>query len=365
MADQGGWGTNPQFEQNNQFNQGMNNNYNSNYQKNYDTGIGGIDQQPSQYSQQPSQYSQQQNSNPNNLNQQGGFAMPWGNDGQVNMSNMENTFNQVAGLASNPIMHGMVAGKVNEIAKSVPYSNTLNKNNLRYYFHVDNKFVLRKMKLLLFPWLHKDWERIRIGDEGVTNQARTSDFAPPIADINAPDLYLPIMAFLTYFLCLGFLKGTKGTFNPELLSDTATASAITMALEIAVMKGTLYFLGMAQQFNIPWIELAIYATYKYVVIALCLLIGINFGNAVYSGCIVYCSLAMTFFVYKTMDKAIPKPGDTSTGHKRRLYYLLVCGGLTLLAMLFLGFNKDMGESSIFGSSGTTVKSEISSSDEKN
>jgi hypothetical protein len=33
--------------------------------------------------------------------------------------------------------------------------------------------------------------------------------APPRADVNAPDLYIPAMAFVTYILLLAYVKGSQ------------------------------------------------------------------------------------------------------------------------------------------------------------
>lgn len=35
------------------------------------------------------------------------------------------------------------------------------------------------------------------------------EYAPPIYDVNAPDLYLPLMSLITYVLSVGLLEGTK------------------------------------------------------------------------------------------------------------------------------------------------------------
>lgn len=37
-------------------------------------------------------------------------------------------------------------------------------------------------------------------------------FEPPTGDMNAPDLYIPLMAFVTYVLVTGLLKGTRMTY---------------------------------------------------------------------------------------------------------------------------------------------------------
>lgn len=40
-------------------------------------------------------------------------------------------------------------------------------------------------------------------------------YAPPSGDINAPDLYLPLMSFITFVLITGLLKGTKEKWVPR------------------------------------------------------------------------------------------------------------------------------------------------------
>lgn len=39
----------------------------------------------------------------------------------------------------------------------------------------------------------------------------------PMIDENAPDLYIPLMAFITYVLVTGYAKGTSSSFTPEVL----------------------------------------------------------------------------------------------------------------------------------------------------
>jgi YIF1 len=42
-----------------------------------------------------------------------------------------------------------------------------------------------------------------------------AQYGKPSADENAPDLYVPLMAFITYALITGFVKGRASTFTPE------------------------------------------------------------------------------------------------------------------------------------------------------
>ncbi|XP_047693069.1 protein YIF1B isoform X6 [Prionailurus viverrinus] len=70
---------------------------------------------------------------------------------------------------------------------------------LKYYFAVDTMYVGKKLGLLFFPYLHQDWE--------VQYQQDTP--VAPRFDVNAPDLYIPAMAFITYVLVAGLALGTQ------------------------------------------------------------------------------------------------------------------------------------------------------------
>ena len=77
---------------------------------------------------------------------------------------------------------------------------------LRYYFDVNNAYVTQKLKVLALPFRHKEWERT-VGAHG--------RLQPPALDVNAPDLYLPSMAYITYILVVGFVMGANGNPSPN------------------------------------------------------------------------------------------------------------------------------------------------------
>ena len=72
---------------------------------------------------------------------------------------------------------------------------------LKYYFDVNNSYVRNKLLLVLFPLQHKSLKRRihRQGDGDV--------YLPPRDDVNAPDLYVPTMAFVSYVVVVAFLMG--------------------------------------------------------------------------------------------------------------------------------------------------------------
>ena len=83
---------------------------------------------------------------------------------------------------------------------------------LRYYFSVSNSYVLNKLKIILFPLMHNNWGR-------VTEATATGapEFVPPRHDVNAPDLYIPVMAFMTYILMYSYELGSKNLYFFTLL----------------------------------------------------------------------------------------------------------------------------------------------------
>merc|ERR1719461_926891 len=95
---------------------------------------------------------------------------------------------------------------------------------LKYYFAVDNTYVTKKLGLLLFPFLHSDWSIRYSHDEPVQ----------PRYELNAADLYIPSMAFVTYILVVGYMLGMQDRFSPEVLGTTS-GSALTMFILELIM----------------------------------------------------------------------------------------------------------------------------------
>jgi hypothetical protein len=67
---------------------------------------------------------------------------------------------------------------------------------LKTSFSVTNSYVLKKLRLVLFPWRHKSWSRKvsrrgMSGDQGSNGSGGVEGWMPPRDDINAPDLYIP------------------------------------------------------------------------------------------------------------------------------------------------------------------------------
>merc|ERR1712086_797530 len=118
-------------------------------------------------------------------------------------------------------------------------------DSLRRYFAVDNSYVRARLMLLLFPWpigsrKTKDWRRLHSTPD--PNAPEKTIPMQPREDENAPDLYIPFMAFVTYVLAAGFWLGVAGTFTPEILAQSFSSSLVVWFIEVVLTKGALYLM---------------------------------------------------------------------------------------------------------------------------
>ncbi|KAF3001096.1 hypothetical protein G7054_g10094 [Neopestalotiopsis clavispora] len=131
-------------------------------------------------------------------------------------------------------------------------------SSLKHYFNVSNSYVVNKLFLVLFPWRHKPWSRKQaIGPSG-----QEGWYLPPRDDINSPDMYIPVMAVVTYILLSTLLAGLRGEFDPQLLGATAALAALVVVLEIAFLRLGCYFLSISERSQL--LDLVAYSGYKFV-----------------------------------------------------------------------------------------------------
>jgi len=102
-------------------------------------------------------------------------------------------------------------------------------------------------------------------------------FLPPREDINSPDMYIPVMAFVTYILLSTLLAGLRGAFRPELLGLTATNAFAVVVIELLLLKLGTYLLNISNESQ--WLDLVAYSGYKFVgVIATVAVAGVFTGG---------------------------------------------------------------------------------------
>ncbi|KAH7972299.1 protein YIF1B [Rhipicephalus sanguineus] len=185
-------------------------------------------------------------------------------------------------------------------------------SKIKYYFAVDTAYVGRKLLLLLFPFSHTDWAVKYDQDEPV----------PPRYDVNAPDLYIPSMALVTYVLLSGYLLGLRNEFTPERLGLQASSALMWLTLEVLAIWLATYILSIRSSLRV--LDLVAFSSYKFVGMIAALLASMVLYRPGYLLVLAYACLTLDFFLLRTLRLSLLS-GSSSEGSRRGLYLLLaVC-----------------------------------------
>ncbi|XP_034556256.1 protein YIF1B isoform X2 [Notolabrus celidotus] len=161
-------------------------------------------------------------------------------------------------------------------------------SKLKYYFAVDTVYVGKKLGLLVFPYMHKNWE--------VSYQQDTP--VAPRFDVNAPDLYIPSMGFITYVLVAGLALGTQNKFSPELLGVQASSALVWLIMEVLAVLLSLYLVTVNT--DLTTIDLLAFSGYKYVGMIIGVVAGLLFGRLAYYLSLLWCCAAIFVFMIRTL-----------------------------------------------------------------
>ncbi|KAM3656338.1 LOW QUALITY PROTEIN: protein YIF1B [Ammospiza maritima maritima] len=160
-------------------------------------------------------------------------------------------------------------------------------SRLKYYFAVDTVYVGRKLRLLVFPFGHTDWQvRVPAGHPGRSSLR-----------CQRPDLYIPAMAFLTYILLAGLALGTQNRFSPDSLGLVASSALAWLLLEVLSVLLSLYLVTVST--DLTPIDLLAFAGYKYVGMIVGLL-AVLLGSLGYYAALSWCCLSIFIFMIRTL-----------------------------------------------------------------
>lgn len=186
-------------------------------------------------------------------------------------------------------------------------SSFLSLEALKNYFAVDTTYVLKKLFILIFPFSHKDW----------LCKSNKSQPSVPRSDINAPDLYIPFMAFVTYVLLGGAVLGTQHRFNPEELGILASSLLAWLLVEVLIVWVCLYIFSIVS--SLKWMDILAFSGYKYVGMVYVLGASMLGGQNGYYVSITWGSVTIAYFLIQTLRLSLQASSDT--GQRRK--YLLI------------------------------------------
>lgn len=182
----------------------------------------------------------------------------------------------------------------------------------------------------MFPFLHRCWSR------KVIKGANGDTYSPPNDDINAPDLYIPIMAFITYILMLcGIMGQSEKGFQPDHLSVTATTGIITLFIEVMIVKLLFYlFLSENDSPSISILDALAYCGYKFVSLSMTLLLS-TISNYLFYGSFILFYLFTAWFLIKSLSPLIPTTGGKMTRNYVILAIIILDGIFSFFLCLTL------------------------------
>lgn len=211
-----------------------------------------------------------------------------------------------------------------------------NAGDLHYYFQVSNSYVIRKILLVLFPYRNKNWSRMTTTADG----SLLTQFLPPSLDTNAPDLYIPLMAFITYILLWASFQGLQGDFHPQLFGYLASQTLACSFFDILFFRVGLYLLNCS---NSSFWDLVSFSGYKYVSIIVLLvskhLVGASW--MVYYTIVVAVTISLSLFLMRSLKfMVLPSAGSSNTvsAKQRRIrvqFLFLYAVVLQFLIILFM------------------------------
>lgn len=232
---------------------------------------------------------------------------------------------QMGGLAG-----AFVQQYVSQQAASGGWFSWLRFSAWRSYFSVSNSYVVNKLRVILFPFGHK-WRRSQAPMPGNPQQLV---FMPPRDDINAPDLYIPLMSFITYILLTGLALGVYHRFDPEALSMTASSAMVALFIEVALLKFGFYVL--ATSVVPPLLDLLSYSSYKFVGLIINIALGIFLGYRVFFIATLVNACFFARFMMLTVKNATARTISTEQGMAvKRSGFVIAIGALQLIICYLL------------------------------
>ena len=157
--------------------------------------------------------------------------------------------------------------------------------SLHYYFDVTNGYVMKKLQLIILPYTAPgEWQQ-ELDADGLPS--------PPRHNPHAPDLYIPLMSFITFILISGLKAGYNSSFSPQVLGMTASSAIVFICFELLFIYGGFYFLQSALP---SALDLISYSGYKFVPCSLITLIHLLTGGQFFLPIFFYFSICFGIFL---------------------------------------------------------------------
>ena len=185
----------------------------------------------------------------------------------------------------------------------------ISTKSLKYYFAVDTGYVINKLWILTFPYIHTDW----------TLKYSTDESVQPYLDINAPDLYIPLMGYITFIFLSGIAQAAQNKFTPEALGIESSSKLACLTVEVLVILMTLYAISMPT--SLKTLDIISFCGYKYVGMIAILLASFVFSSSGYTIAWIFYSANVMFFLVRSLKGHVQLHDNRYYGIKRSINLL--------------------------------------------
>ncbi|XAR51139.1 hypothetical protein NMG60_11005686 [Bertholletia excelsa] len=215
-------------------------------------------------------------------------------------------------------------------------------SNPHYYFQVNDEYMENKLKAVLFPFLHKGhWMRtMGVGGGEYAYKLR-------IYNINAPDLYIPLMAFGTYVflrfpMLFFFLPVLVPNIQYPIIKNYKSLKRFSQeALGVLFTNELPCWLLQVLLKAIAVLDVAAYGSYAFVaaLVVVLSMVVLSSSSLVYAVTICEC-LCVGVFLVKTMKRILVAEERRCEKHSSKRRYLLLLMAAAQIPLLFWLGNVD-------------------------
>lgn len=184
-------------------------------------------------------------------------------------------------------------------------SRYLASSSLKSYFDVTQSYVAKKLLQIVVPFRR---------------------FSSEERDLMSPDLYIPMMSFVTYALACGYMTGTF-----EMVGVSASTGLLLLFLEAVVVKGLLFATAID---TAPFLEILSQSACKFVGLVIACSLRV-IGTQVYAASLFYLSVSMMMWMMRSFKRKWLIEHNVETS-KSKSYFLLFIGVLQIPLMFILG-----------------------------
>lgn len=218
------------------------------------------------------------------------------------------------GINEESLKLGLDMGK--QLVKNSKFVDYFSLEGFKPYFQIDNKYVLIKLRYLFLPFLK---------DNSVNNEEFQNKY-----NIEYPDLYLPIMSFITYVLAISFITALKSpqTFKPQTLGKILSKDFSLYIINACLVK-LLMFIFLNNPLSFTHICSLVGYKFVYMVVFVILNIFMATKTIKYIAFVIF-SLLSALFMRKCLNKKL-----SNESFKKTIIYSSLASDIFAMFLMLL------------------------------